>query len=148
VQTAFGSAGSFFERSILRGRRVQGITDMVFPRVRWHGTHEFKVGVDEDAVRFDGTIHRNPLLLLRSDGTLASRATFTNPPQFAQDNFQSALYAQDRWSPADRMIVEYGVRGDWDQIIREFVPSRSRSREPVPTRISPRTASHPWVRRW
>ncbi|HEV2113682.1 MAG TPA: carboxypeptidase regulatory-like domain-containing protein [Terriglobales bacterium] len=123
IQTAFGSAGSFFERSTLRGRRVQGTANVTLPRKHWHGTHEFKIGLDEDAVRFDGSSFRNPLLLLQPNGTLASRATFTNPPAFATDNVQSTLYAQDRWSPSDRMIVEYGLRGDWDQVIREFVPS-------------------------
>ena len=123
IQTSFGPTGSFFESSAMRGRRVQGSGDVVLPRKRWHGTHEFKVGMDGEAIRFDGVIHRNPLLLLRSDGSLASRATFTNPPRFATDNLQATVYAQDRWSPSERMIVEYGVRGDWDEIIREFVPS-------------------------
>lgn len=123
IQSAFGNTGPSLARTNLRGRRVQGIADVTFPRKRWHGSHEFKVGVDEDAVHFNGSIFRNPLLMLRGNGAVASRAAFSNPPGFGTDNIQSALYAQDRWSPNQRMIVEYGLRGDYDQLIREFVPS-------------------------
>ena len=32
-------------------------------------------------------------------------------------------YAQDRWSPAERLLVEYGLRYDWDEIVRHSLLS-------------------------
>ena len=122
-QTAFGTAGSFFERSVARAHRVQGVANLDLPPVQWHGRHEFKLGVDADALRFDESIVRTPLAILRADGTLARLSRFTNPPVFGRDDFETSVYAQDRWSPNSRMIVEYGLREDWNQIIRDFVPS-------------------------
>ena len=123
VQNAFGTNGSFFERSASRAHRVQGIANLDLPPAHWYGRHEFKLGMDMDALRFDESFIRAPLRILRANGTLAQLASFSNPPLFGTDNFEASVYAQDRWSPSGRAIVEYGLREDWNEIIRDFVPS-------------------------
>jgi hypothetical protein len=123
LQNALGVAGSFFERSNQRARRVQGLANIYLPPVNWHGRHEFKVGTDLDAIKYDQAFARHPILILRSDGTLARSATFFGPPQFNKDNFEASAYGQDRWSVTDRVLLEYGLRGDWDEILRDAVLS-------------------------
>lgn len=118
-----GAAGSAFERSDQRARRVQGLANIFLPPVQWHGRHEFKVGTDLDAIKYDQSFLRHPILIVRSDGTLARSATFFGRHLFNRDNFEASAYGQDRWSLNDRVLLEYGARGDWDEILRDVVLS-------------------------
>ena len=118
-----GAAGSAFERSDQRARRVQGLANIFLPPSYWHGRHEFKVGTDLDAIKYDQLFQRHPILIARGDGTLARRATFFGLPRFNRDNFEASVYGQDSWSVNDRVLLEYGFRGDWDEILRDAVLS-------------------------
>jgi hypothetical protein len=119
LQTVFGNAGNFFETSVQRARRVQGFTNIYLPPQHWHGRHEFKVGGDADAIKYHQFFHRDPIVVLRPDGTRERQGTFFGPARFGKDNFEASGYAQDRWSATDRLLVEYGLRGDWDEILRD-----------------------------
>jgi hypothetical protein len=119
----FGAMGSFFETSRSRARRTQGFLNAFLPPARLHGRHEFKVGTDLDTIKYHQSFLRQPILIYNTAGVLQREATFFGPPIFGKDNFEASGYAQDRWSVTDRWLLEYGVRGDWDEIIRDFVPS-------------------------
>ena len=111
--------GSYFETSHSSSDRLQVTADLVLPAVRRHGRHEFKVGTDIDRISYNQLFERQPFSILREDGTLARRVTFpTSSTAFTRNNTEFTGYAQDRWSPSDRLLVEAGVRLDWDQIVR------------------------------
>jgi hypothetical protein len=114
-----GFSGSFFERTSGRASRVQGYGNLYLSPTEWHGRHEMRLGVDLDSIDYHQFISRQPISIVREDGTLARQATFSGPPFFAKDNFESSVYAQDRWSPMERWVLEYGLRGDWDEVIRD-----------------------------
>jgi len=116
--------GSYFETSHSSSDRLEITADLVFPRVERHGRHEFKVGTDIDRISYDQSFERQPFSILREDGTLARRATFpTGSVALVRNNAEFTGYAQDRWSPSDRLLVEAGVRLDWDQIVRGVLVS-------------------------
>ena len=116
--------GSYFETSHSSSDRLQLTADLVIPPVRRGGRHEFKVGTDIDRISYDQSFERQPFSIVREDGTLARRVTFpTNNVAFARSNAELTGYAQDRWSPSDRLLVETGVRLDWDQIVRGVLAS-------------------------
>ena len=114
-----GISGSFFERTASRARRVQGYANLYLSPTEWHGRHEMRIGADLDSIEDHQFNTRRPIRTLREDGTLERRSIFSGPPRFSISNFEGSAYAQDRWSPAERWIVEYGLRGDWDEIIRD-----------------------------
>jgi hypothetical protein len=118
-----GAGGSFFEASRSRARRTQGFANAFMPPVKFHGRHEFKVGADLDAVKYHQSFLRRPIFIFNSANVLQREATFFGPPIFGKDNFEVSTYAQDRWSVTDRWLVEYGVRTDWDEIIRDVLSS-------------------------
>ena len=118
-----GTTGSFFETSVQRARRVQGIANLYLLPRNWHGRHDVKVGADLDAIDYHQFFARNPILTLRPDRSLQRRTRFFGPPRYQKPNFESSAYAQDRWSPTDRMLLEYGLRGDWDEVLRDPVLS-------------------------
>jgi hypothetical protein len=113
--------GSYFETSHSSSDRLQAVADLVLPPLRLGGRHEFKVGTDIDRINYDQLFERQPFSILREDGTLARRVTFpAGSTAFTTNNTEYTGYAQDRWSPSDRLLVEAGVRLDWDQIVRGF----------------------------
>ncbi len=118
-----GTKGNFFKRTVERARRHQWIANLYLPPAAWHGRHEFKVGVDLDAVTFWASVQRRPILVQRQDGTLARRITFVTPPQLGRRNVEISGYAQDRWLMTRRLLMELGVRFDWDEIVRRFLIS-------------------------
>ena len=116
--------GNYFETSHSSSDRLQVTGDLILPPVRRRGRHEFKVGTDIDRISYDQSFERQPFSILREDGNLARRVTFpTSSTAFTRNNAEFTGYAQDRWSPSDRLLVEAGVRLDWDQIVRGVLVS-------------------------
>lgn len=114
-----GARGNFFKTSTSTARRLQWIAKLFLPSREWHGRHEFKIGADFDRIAYDQFVERRPMTVLREDGTLSRRINFFGEPTFGRNNFEASGYAQDRWSLADRLMVELGLRFDWDGIIRQ-----------------------------
>ena len=119
-----GVQGNFFRTSDSRSRRIQGITNLFFHPVKWHGKHQLKFGLDLDRIAYHQLFIRRPITTLRGDGTLDRQVLFPEPVvRYRKNNFQGGTYAQDRWSPADRLLIETGLRFDEDQIIRNVLVS-------------------------
>jgi outer membrane receptor for ferrienterochelin and colicin len=79
--------------------------------------------LDVDRLTDHESFTRQPYLILREDGTLSQKVTFTGGSSFARDNFEASAYAQDRWAPYSRWLMEPGVRFDWDEVIRDVLVS-------------------------
>jgi len=116
-------SGNYFERTHGGARRTQGIANLFLPPRTWQGRHEFKIGLDLDRISDRQSFHRQPIDIQRANGTLAQEVTFQGGAPFTIDNFESSGYAQDRWSPSDRLLVESGLRFDWDDLVRDFLVS-------------------------
>ena len=112
-----GTTGNFFRTSNSNARRLQWIANLTLPSAHWHGTHELKFGADLDRITFEQSNLRNPIFILREDRTLSRLSTFAGGASFSRRNFESSVYAQDRWSISNRLLVESGVRVDRDSII-------------------------------
>ena len=123
VERPEGNSGGFFESSRSRAQRIQGIANLFLPPATWHGKHTFKFGADVDAIRYRQSLVRHTIFILGENGALARSVTFTGPPHFGRENFEGSAYAQDRWSVRDRLLIEYGLRTDWDEIIRDVLVS-------------------------
>jgi hypothetical protein len=123
VVTPERTAGNFFETLSGRSSRLQGTANLFLPPAYWNGRHEFKVGLDLDRITEREAFVRNPILIVREDGTLARKSVFSGGRPFVRDNFEASGYAQDRWSPSDRWLVEPGLRYDWDEIVRDVLVS-------------------------
>lgn len=124
--------GSFFENANGRSQRVEGNGALYLPPQHWHGVHNFKAGIDLDRIGFGQTMFRAPVSYLREDRTLTRRSTFPATPAYTRHSVEVGAYLQDRWSPTASLIVEPGLRFDWDQVIRrpEFAPRLAASWSP------------------
>jgi len=116
-------SGNYFETVDGRAGRAQGIANIFLPPRNWQGRHEFKIGLDLDRITDRQSYERRPIEIVRENGTLSQEITFQNGAPFTKDNFESTGYAQDRWSLSDRLLLEPGIRFDWDDVIRDFLVS-------------------------
>src|SRR5262249_31060599 len=79
--------------------------------------------VDIDEIAYERFFARRPILIVNEAGVLARRINFLGSPPFTRENFEVSGYAQDRWSASDRLLLELGLRLDWDQIVRQTLVS-------------------------
>jgi len=132
--TAFGN---YYLNQQTKAERWQGIVNVYLPSHQWHGRHDLKFGTDLDRISYDAQFFRQPILFLAPNVTSAQPAnicstatqdetfpctrysTFTPAPLHFQYNSEITGYAEDRWSLTNRLLIEPGVRLDWDQIIRQ-----------------------------
>jgi hypothetical protein len=123
VITPESTRGNYFESAEDHSSRFQGIANLFLHPVQWNGRHEFKLGTDVDRIDYDQSFDRRSYSILREDGTLSRLVTFVGNPAFSRNNVELSGYLQDRWSISDRLLVEPGLRLDWDQIARGVRPS-------------------------
>lgn len=123
-----GTSGNFFQATNGRASRLQGIANIIVPPFEWRGRHEFQAGADLDRITDHQSFNRRPITIFREDGTRSREVTFVESPPFTRNNFEVSSFGQDRWSLSDRLLLESGLRLDWDEILRDVL-------------ISPRLAS-------
>lgn len=112
------SSGSNFENLTSRAQRIEGYENVYFPPKHWTGSHQLRAGIDIDHIGFDETVALAPVNYLREDGTLTRRSVFPAFAPFSGHNVETGAYAEDRWTPQIGLLVDPGVRFDWDEIIR------------------------------
>jgi hypothetical protein len=112
------SLGSYFENLVSHSQRIEGNAALYLPPRHWAGLHNWKAGVDLNHIGFDETIARAPVSYLREDGTLLRRSDFPANTPFSGHNFEAGGYLQDRWTPHSGLLIEPGLRFDWDEILR------------------------------
>jgi hypothetical protein len=130
-------SGSYYFAAHTRARRWQAVSNLSLAPHQWHGRHELKLGIDADRIAYNPVFQRSPISYLRLGQTLAPGQTcisflpspcarysaFDIGPRSETNNVEASGYFQDRWLPTERLIVEAGLRYDWDQIIRNSLVS-------------------------
>ena len=110
-----GARGNFFERVHDHGSRVQGLFNVIAASRHWHGTHQASLGANVAGLEFRQASTRGEIQALRADGTLVRQSTFAGPSSPQASNTQAGVYAQDNWSPWKRLVLQGGLRTDWDR---------------------------------
>ncbi len=115
--------GNFFRSSDSEIHRLEGIVNVFLAPVKALGSHELQLGLDTDRLTYYQSVNRRPISFLNENGTLGEQVTFPGPNTFGQGNIETGTYIQDRWSPSDRIIIEPGIRFDWDTILHDGLVS-------------------------
>jgi len=113
--------GSYFQSVTGRSQRVQGNATLYLPPQHWQGQHNLKLGIDIDRVSYNERQSLAPINYLREDGTLLRRSTFPEVAPSALHNVETGIFLQDRWTLPRGLLVEPGLRFDWDEIVRRPV---------------------------
>ncbi len=129
------AGGNYYLSGSTRGRRWQALSNLYLPPQQWHGRHDFKFGVDIDRISYDANFARQPISFLTDKNPLTSPdecltavhdqefpctrySTFSPAPFHQTFNSEASVYVQDRWTITNHLLLEAGLRFDWDQIIR------------------------------
>jgi hypothetical protein len=131
--------GSYFQAQTGHSQRVEGNAALYLPPRHWHGQHDVKLGIDLDHVSFDQGESLAPINYLREDGTLLRRSTFPTASLFARHNFEVGAYGQDRWTLPNGLLLELGLRVDWDEIVRRALLSPRVAATYSPSRFNGKT---------
>ena len=114
--------GSYFENLTGRSNRLEGTATLYLPPRQWMGRHDLKAGLDLDHITYNQDQLRAPVSYLREDGTLERQSVFAPAAPFTLHNAEIGAYIEDRWQPAKGwakgLLVEPGLRFDWDEIVR------------------------------
>lgn len=110
--------GSYFQSLTGRSQRQEGTADLYLPPRAWGGRHDLRLGLDLNRIAYNQDQVRAPVNYLRENGTLIRQSTFPQQPAFTLHNDEVGAYAEDRWRPWAGMLIEPGLRFDWDSIVR------------------------------
>src|SRR5208282_6723492 len=126
------TGGNYYLSADTRARRWQGLANLYLPPKQWHGQHEVKMGIDTDRLIYHADFQRTPISFLREGQTLPTSgdcltvtpspcsrySVFSGGANSSVDNLETSGYIQDRWLVSNRLLIEPGLRFDWDEIIR------------------------------
>lgn len=112
------SKGSYFENLTGHSRRLEEKLTLYLPPRQWKGEHNFRLGADIDQVGFSQDSYRAPINYLREDGTLIRRSSFPGQAHFHRHQFEYGGYLEDHWTMPSGLVIDPGLRFDWDQIVR------------------------------
>lgn len=117
-------SGSYFENETTRSQRIEAYENVFLPPRHWAGAHQFRAGVDLDQIGFNENVALAPIYYLREDRTLLRQSVFPSFAPFARHNVEIGAYVEDRWTPRNGLLIEPGLRFDWDEIVRRplFAP--------------------------
>jgi len=140
IQLFFSAAGNYYLHEDARARRTQAITNLYLPPQEWLGRHDFKVGFDVDRLSYNAQFLRQPIsfeqqgapepgqtvLPCKADGNGVPVVPATNCTRystFSGGTFaptysaEGSVYAEDRWLITNRLLIEPGLRLDWDELV-------------------------------
>jgi hypothetical protein len=138
IQTTFVAGGNYYLQENARARRVQVLTNLYLPPHEWHGRHDIKFGADLDRLNYDAQFRRQPISFVQSvqsgplepcptdanglpivpSPTCARYSVFSGGDYSTIYNAEASAYIEDRWLVTNRLLIEPGMRFDWDEIIR------------------------------
>jgi outer membrane receptor for ferrienterochelin and colicin len=132
IMTPFGRAGNSFLDATQNSRRDQFLSNLFLPSFQLMGSHQVKVGIDLDRLRYSQDFKRTGYELFGVNGSRLSLTTFAGSGKLATTNYETSSYVVDGWRVRPNLLLEFGVRQDWDQLIHRaaFSPRASFSYSP------------------
>jgi hypothetical protein len=121
--TPDGRAGNYYVNSRQSSVRDQVRVNVFAPSFNAAGQHQVKAGVDIDVVHHEQRVQRSGYEAYDRTGRLLSRTTFGGPESLGIRNTQASSYAVDAWQLRPATTVEYGIRQDWDELVRRITLS-------------------------
>jgi hypothetical protein len=115
-----GHAGNFFADATRKAGRDQVLVNLFLPSFTKAGGHQVKAGIDLDRVTYSQDARRTGFETYRQN-LLPSRLTvFRGDGRFSRSNYETSLYLQDSWRFRPNLLLDVGMRADWDQILRRW----------------------------
>jgi len=115
-----GERGNYFENITEHADREQWLSSTYLPTMHAWGAHQLRFGADIERSGFDQSALRHQYRVLRQDSSIARNVQFFGNGFTSKTSTQAAEYIEDRWAPAEGLLIEGGARADWDDIVRKL----------------------------
>ena len=121
--TPDGSSGNYFESLWQNTRRWQAVGSASMLGRRWHGSHDLQIGFNAAEIAWEQSALRTSIEVVRADASLAQHTEFFGPANFNLSDASIGIYGNDVWKISDALVVQLGLRGDWDRMIQRTTVS-------------------------
>ncbi len=116
--TPNGRSGNYFVRSSEDGRRGQFFVNYYVRALHAGGRHQIQIGADAQRLDYTGDFQRSGYEEIGLNGVPAFLTAFRGSGMFERPGLSVAAYVNDHWQPAERLMVDAGIREDWDELAR------------------------------
>ncbi len=132
ILTPFGRRGNSFLDATQNSRRDQFLSNLFLPSFSFAGSHQVKVGMDLNRLRYDQDFTRTGYELFGVSGERLSLTTFAGSGRVHTQNYETSSYVVDAWRVRANLLLEIGLRQDWDDLVHRvsFSPRASFSYSP------------------
>ncbi|MCU1267242.1 MAG: hypothetical protein JWM21_3560 [Acidobacteria bacterium] len=130
-----GNSGNYFADTRRRTRRLQWQETYYAHTFKGAGQHSLRLGTELDRTNVSTRFRDNPILIQRSNGSLAERIDFAALGAVSFRSGELATFVQDHWIANKKLTLDMGLRLDHDDIARNvnvaprfsflFVPSKN-----------------------
>ena len=123
ILTPQGRLGNYFADARRWSTRNQWLANAISPTLSLWGAHTLKGGADLNSLEYRQDTHRTGYERWGLRGTPLQRVTYAGSGAFRRTNTEFAWFLQDTWKPHPRLLLELGVRQDWDRIVGDWAAS-------------------------
>jgi len=121
--TPEGRAGNYYVHGDQNASRDQFLTNAFLRSFHLLGTHQIKTGIDLDRLGYSQDILRTGFEYLSADQLPVRRVMYAGSGAFGSTAFEASGYVQDSWRVRENLLVETGVRWDWESLISTWSTS-------------------------
>ena len=98
-----------------------GLGQLVSPSFHWMGTHQFKTGIDLDRLDYTQDTRRTGYENVGLTNNVLRMVTFAGSGVLSRPSLEASSYLVDNWKIKPNLVVELGLRQDWDELVRQTV---------------------------
>jgi len=117
ILTPDGRRGNNYIDALRKAGRDQFLAQAILPAWRRAGNHQVKAGIDLDRITYWQDVRRTGYEYLRSDYTPRVNVSFGGTGRVGRENVEAAWFAQDSWKAWSNLLIEIGLRSDWDRLL-------------------------------
>lgn len=117
VYTPDGREGFSYFDTVRRSARDQFLANVSLMPRRLMGEHQLRFGVEAGTLSYHQDAVRTGYVFLNERRLPARSVVFAGNGAVRQTNTEFAAYAQDSWRVRPGIMVELGLRSDWDRMI-------------------------------
>jgi len=118
--TSEGKRGNYFVDGTRHAKRDQLLVNAFLPSFSLGGSHQLKAGTDLNYLGYSQDVRRTGFQHFSETGARTRRTVFAGSGIALKTNQESSVYLQDSWRPRARLLVELGLRGDWDRLVGQW----------------------------
>lgn len=120
IVTPIERRGFYFIDARREGGRDQWLANLFLPTFQLFGEHQFKGGIDLDRLFYWQDVRRTAVEFTTFDFTPVRRTFYKGDGRLRRNNFEASTYLQDSWRVRPGLLLDLGMRADWDTLLRNW----------------------------